>query len=116
MQTAREREEELLLSLATELNPEDMPSDTLQWAAKAIGVAPCLRLILELSGITFYIPKSAKTMLKKMYVIKKFDGSNLRSLAHQLGLAERTIRDWTKVPGENNQQLSLPFEAAKKPL
>lgn len=110
--TVREREAQILSAMASSMTPADMPSDTLRWVAKTVGVEAAVALALELSGIPIYIPKADVTALKRRHVLRAYDGTNARELARQLGLAERTVRQWTQAHAPTEaapSQLSLPL-------
>jgi len=86
---------EAIIESMADLPPAEMPSEAMRWVAESVGTAQAVRLLLELGGVTIYLSKSARRDLFKRYVRKTFDGKNYRALALRLGLAERTIRDWT---------------------
>lgn len=63
------------------------------WSEAARG-ALCSRLIARLGGIQFYMPKvsSVERSERNELIIRSFDGRNIKTLARQFDLSERTIR------------------------
>ena len=59
-----------------------------------VGQDAFVRLITELTGINFYISEKLLNNLKKGYVKTNYNGNNVRNLAVELGLSEKTVNRW----------------------
>lgn len=85
---------EMVAYLSETLKMDDLPNEDLQLVAKDLGMDAIVKLILNHSGVYIYVPKELKKKLKKMYVLRNFDGSNAKSLARKLDISERSVYDW----------------------
>ena len=58
-----------------ELTIEDLPNQDLQIIASVVGFDVAIRLIYELAGFEFTVPKHSLSHLKYKYIAKKYDGT-----------------------------------------
>jgi len=87
-------DQEMIQYMSEAFKVEDLPNEDLQLVAKDLGMSAIVTLILNHSGVYLYFPKDLKNKLKRLYVLRTFDGSNAKSLARKLDISERTIYEW----------------------
>ena len=76
-----------------ELTIEDLPNQDLQIIASVVGFDVAIRLISELAGFEFTVPKHSLSHLKNKYIAKKYDGTKASrfELGKRFGIGERSI-------------------------
>ncbi len=72
---------------------DDMPNNDMKMIAEQCGIETAIDLIDKFGGLAFYIPREISSFRKAMvrYAKKNFDGRNLRELALELGVAQKTV-------------------------
>lgn len=89
-----------------ELTIEDLPNQDLQIIAGVVGLDIAIKLLVELAGFDFTIPKNSLSHLKNKYIAKKYDGtkSSRFELGKRFGVSERTIFRISKEYNFNQNQ------------
>lgn len=87
-------DQDIVKICSEQLTIQDLPNEDLQLIAEDIGIEAIVKLALNHSGIYIYITKDFKKMLKRVYVLRTFDGSNAKFLARKLDISERAVYDW----------------------
>lgn len=100
-------DQELIKVCVENIKIDDLPSEELQIIAQDLGVEAIVKLAINFSGVYIYIPKELKKKLKKIYVLRTFDGTNARALARKLDISERTIYDWVSEEDKVRLQVNL---------
>jgi len=73
------------------LNIDDLPTEGLKEAAKAIGLPAVKTLMVKCPGAKLYIPKTLNSSYNKKFVKDHFTGDNHEWIADRLGVTVRTI-------------------------
>jgi Mor family transcriptional regulator len=69
----------------------DLPSPVLQEVAKKVGIGVVKELILKCGGTVLYIPNNFSKQYCRRYICKHWDGKNVKQMAEDLGITERTV-------------------------
>lgn len=80
-------------SWTKEITIEDLPNEDLKIIAGVIGLEAVVKLMCELDGFYFSIPKYGALRYKRNYVLKHYDGTKKSrfELAKKFGFTEQYI-------------------------
>ena len=78
-------------ALLEKMEVSDLPSKTIREVARQVGIATVKELMLKCGGMVIYIPKTFTKLYCRRYIIRHYNGSNVRQLAEDLGITERTV-------------------------
>jgi Mor family transcriptional regulator len=73
------------------LTPEDMPNRDLKIVAELCGTEVATKLLKELGGIQISIPQNGAKRVLQTYILKRYDGTNVKELAIDTGISERHV-------------------------
>ena len=77
-------------ALLSKMKIEDLPVGA-QDLARQIGVSKVKELMVKLGGRIIYIPKTFNKRYCRRYIEKHWTGDNVKQLAADLGITERTV-------------------------
>lgn len=69
---------------------QDLPEGALQEIASQINPETALEIWRKFGGAQLYIP-NAKSLLYRLHILRHYSGSNVRELARDLDITERTV-------------------------
>ena len=103
-----------LPGVAVYVNNISMDSDGMRLIIDRCGEDVASKLQSKISGMTIVIPKSPPRRLILKYIHENWNGSNVKSLAIEIGISERTVfnmlSEKTPQPGEDDPDQQLLFE------
>lgn len=78
-------------AILSKMEIEDLPNAGLRDLAELIGVSKVKELMIKFRGRILYIPKTFNKKYCRRYIERNWDGSNVKQLAQDLGITERTV-------------------------
>lgn len=78
-------------ALLSKMTVEDLPNNGLRDLAAHIGISKVKELIIKCGGTVIYIPKTFNKIFCRRYIEKHWTGNNVKDLARDLGITERTV-------------------------
>lgn len=97
-----------------ELTPEDLPSEDLQWLARAHGMGVATELWRRCAGTKISLPSRLPKAYAIKYLARHWDGSNTIQMARALRVSERTVQEYLqetcgrrRFRGDSSAQLDL---------
>jgi Mor family transcriptional regulator len=91
-----------LAELSNEYNDPFMES-----LRNILGAEAFIKFVNHFSGITFYLSESLLQNLKKEYVKRNYNGYNVRLLAFEMEVCEKTIYRWLDEKAVHRQEVGL---------
>ncbi|ACF12749.1 hypothetical protein Ctha_0278 [Chloroherpeton thalassium ATCC 35110] len=93
---------------------DDIPAGDMRFIAEHLGIAVALGLMKLMGGEKLYVPKKC---FHRLYIRQKFKGDNVKALARELGLSERTVQRYVKdlfITPKSLSQLEIFDNATKE--
>lgn len=79
---------------AKEISIDQLPSESCQTVAHAIGIENMLKLSDIIGGVTFYLPKRKDILkfIRNKRIKEEFNGGNTVELSKKYGISERWVQ------------------------
>ena len=78
-------------AILSKMELEDLPNEGLRDLARQIGISKVKEIMFKFGGRVIYIPKTFNKTYYRRYIAKHWDGTNVRKIAEDLGITERTV-------------------------